>query len=42
VNADSPSALPNQETPSSTPAGALVGVYNTKVDVLGVQITMQF
>ena len=42
VNADSPSSLPNQETPSSTPAGNLVGVYNTKVDVLGVQISMQF
>jgi long-chain fatty acid transport protein len=42
VSADSPSNLPNQETPSSTPVGNLVGVYNTKVDVLGVQITMQF
>ncbi len=42
VSADSPSNLANQETPSSTPAGNLVGVYNTKVDVLGVQITLHF
>ena len=42
VNADSPSNLPNQETSSSTPAGNLVGVYNTKVDILGVQITLHF
>ena len=42
VSADSPSNLPNQETPTSTPVGNLVGFYNEKVDVLGVQITMQF
>jgi long-chain fatty acid transport protein len=42
VSADSPSNLPNQETSSSTPAGNLVGVYNTKVDILGVQISLQF
>ncbi len=42
VSGDSPSLLPNQETPASTPAGALVGVYNETVDVLGVQLTLQF
>ncbi|MDD1633331.1 MAG: outer membrane protein transport protein [Methylococcaceae bacterium] len=42
INADSPSNLPNQETPTSTPAGKLVGVYNTKVDILGVQLTLAF
>jgi long-chain fatty acid transport protein len=42
VNADAPSNLPNQETPTSTPAGALVGVYNAKVDILGIQLTLQF
>lgn len=26
----------------STPVGNLVGFFNEKVDVLGVQITMQF
>ena len=42
VSSDSPSNLANQETPSSTPAGNLVGVYNTDVDVLGVQISLHF
>ena len=42
VSSDSPSNLPNQDTPTSTPAGALVGVYNTNVDVLGVQISLRF
>jgi len=42
VSGDSPSNLPNQETPSSTPAGNLVGVYNTKVDILGAQISLHF
>jgi long-chain fatty acid transport protein len=42
VSSDSPSNLPNQETSSSTPAGSLVGVYNFKVDILGVQLTLSF
>lgn len=42
VSSDSPSNLANQETPSSTPSGNLVGVYNTNVDVLGVQISLHF
>jgi long-chain fatty acid transport protein len=42
VSGDSPSNLPNQETSTSTPAGDLVGVYNTKVDILGVQLTLSF
>jgi long-chain fatty acid transport protein len=42
VSNDSPSNRPNQETPASTPSGNLVGVYNTKVDILGAQLTLQF
>ena len=42
VSGDAPSTLPNQETSGSTPSGALVGVYNTKVDVLGAQISLHF
>jgi long-chain fatty acid transport protein len=39
---DASSALPNQETPTSTPVGALVGTYNAKVDILGAQISLHF
>ena len=39
---DAPSDLPNQETPTSTPVGALVGTYNAKVDILGAQISLHF
>ncbi|MGE5125181.1 MAG: OmpP1/FadL family transporter [Betaproteobacteria bacterium] len=39
---DGPSSLPNQDTPSSPPIGALVGTYNAKVDILGAQITLHF
>ena len=42
VSSDSPSSLPNQETSGSTPTGNLVGVYNTKVDVLGAQLSLHF
>jgi long-chain fatty acid transport protein len=42
VSSDSPSDLANQETPNSTPAGELKGVYNTKVDILGVQLSLHF
>ena len=42
VSSDSPSTLANQETAGSTPAGNLVGVYNTKVDILGAQISLHF
>ena len=42
VSSDAPSNLKNQETPSSTPVGDLVGVYNAKVDILGVQVTLHF
>ena len=42
VSSDSPSSLANQETAGSTPAGNLVGVYNTKVDILGAQISLHF
>jgi long-chain fatty acid transport protein len=36
------SNLPNQDTPTSTPVGALVGEYNAKTDILGVQLTLSF
>jgi len=37
-----PSDLPNQETPSSAPIGALVGDYSPKVDIVGVQLSLHF
>jgi len=37
-----PSDLPNQETPTSTPVGNLVGDYSGKTDILGVQLTLSF
>jgi long-chain fatty acid transport protein len=40
--ADGTSDLPNQDTPTSTPVGALVGTYNAKTDVLGAQISVHF
>jgi len=36
------SNLPNQETPTSTPVGALVGDYSAKTDILGAQLTLSF
>jgi long-chain fatty acid transport protein len=36
------SDLPNQDTPTSTPLGALVGDYNAKTDILGAQLTLSF
>jgi long-chain fatty acid transport protein len=36
------SDLPNQETSTSTPLGDLVGEYNAKTDILGVQLTLSF
>ncbi len=39
---DATSDLPNQATSTSAPQGALVGVYNEKVDILGVQLSLQF
>jgi long-chain fatty acid transport protein len=39
---DSSSDLPNQETATSTPMGALVGSYHAKVDILGAQLTLSF
>jgi len=39
---DAPSDLPNQSTPTSTPVGHLVGDYGAKVDILGVQVSLQF
>lgn len=39
---DATSDLPNQETPTSTPAGALVGTYGAKVDILAVQLAFKF
>jgi long-chain fatty acid transport protein len=39
---DAPSDLPNQATPTSTPAGNLVGAYDAKVDILGAQLTLSF
>lgn len=39
---DASSNLPNQDTPTSTPVGALVGTYNAKVDILGAQISLHF
>jgi long-chain fatty acid transport protein len=36
------SNLPNQDTPTSTPVGALVGTYTSKTNILGAQITLQF
>jgi long-chain fatty acid transport protein len=39
---DATSELPNQETPTSTPVGALVGTYGAKVDILGVQLSLKF
>jgi long-chain fatty acid transport protein len=42
VRKDSTSDLPNQETPTSTPVGNLVGTYSNTVDVLGVQLSLHF
>jgi long-chain fatty acid transport protein len=42
VSGDAPSNLPNQDTPTSTPVGPLVGTYNAKVDVVGVQLSLHF
>ena len=42
VSGDAPSNLPNQDTPTSTPVGPLVGTYNAKVDVIGVQLGLHF
>ncbi|HXK10471.1 MAG TPA: outer membrane protein transport protein [Vicinamibacteria bacterium] len=39
---DGPSNLPNQYSADSTPLGALVGTYNAKVDILGVQLSLHF
>ncbi|HUL77512.1 MAG TPA: outer membrane protein transport protein [Vicinamibacteria bacterium] len=39
---DAPSNLPNQYTADSTPVGTLVGTYNQKVDILGVQLSLSF
>ncbi len=36
------SNLPNQETSTSTPVGALVGDYTAKTDILGAQLTLSF
>jgi long-chain fatty acid transport protein len=36
------SDLPNQDTPTSTPAGALVGTYKAKVDIAAAQLTLRF
>jgi long-chain fatty acid transport protein len=38
----STSSLPNQETATSTPVGALVGDYSGKSDILGAQLTLSF
>jgi long-chain fatty acid transport protein len=39
---DAPSDLPNQDTATSAPVGALVGTYNAKVDIVGAQISLHF
>jgi long-chain fatty acid transport protein len=39
---DATSNLPNQDTPTSTPVGALVGSYTEKVDIVGAQISLHF
>jgi long-chain fatty acid transport protein len=39
---DAISDLPNQATSTSTPVGALVGTYEAKVDIVGVQISLHF
>jgi long-chain fatty acid transport protein len=39
---DASSNLKNQETPTSTPVGGLVGTYGAKVDILGAQLTLSF
>lgn len=39
---DGPSSLPNQETATAAPVGALLGTYNAKVDVLGAQLCLHF
>jgi long-chain fatty acid transport protein len=39
---DPTSDLPNQETPTSTPRGALVGTYHANVDIVGAQLTLSF
>jgi long-chain fatty acid transport protein len=39
---DASSNLPNQATSTSTPSGDLKGAYQAKVDIVGVQLTLQF
>jgi long-chain fatty acid transport protein len=39
---DASSNLPNQATSTSTPSGDLKGAYKAKVDIVGVQLTLQF
>lgn len=39
---DLTSNLPNQETPTSTPVGALMGTYSANVDIAGIQLTLSF
>jgi long-chain fatty acid transport protein len=39
---DAPSSLPNQDTATSTPIGALVGTYSQKVDIVGLQLSLHF
>ncbi len=39
---DASSDLPNQAAANATPKGTLVGFYNEKVDILGVQLSLQF
>jgi len=36
------SNLPNQDTATSAPVGALVGDYNAKTDIVGAQLTLSF
>ncbi len=36
------SNLKNQETPTSTPVGDLIGEYTAKTDILGAQLTLSF
>jgi long-chain fatty acid transport protein len=39
---DASSNLPNQDSPTSAPAGPLVGTYNAKVDILSLQYRISF
>ncbi len=39
---NAPSDLPNQDSPTSTPLGTLIGTYDASVNIVGAQVSLHF